>query len=109
MEPTATSPTTPEAGSGGRDGIGPRDIAVAKLGALLGFLVLLSTSYHLRTEVLALNRIRFSADDARADYELKRLQETYPERPPFLPEPCRLTGPRPAARSSIRCPWVSIR
>jgi hypothetical protein len=27
-----------------------------------------------------LNRIRFSADEARADYELKRLQETYPER-----------------------------
>ena len=46
------------------------NVAVAKLGALLGFLVLLSSSYYLRTEVLALNRIRFSADEARADYEL---------------------------------------
>jgi hypothetical protein len=59
---------------------GPRGTAAAKMCVLLGFLVLLSTSYYLRTEVLALNRIRFSADEARADYELKRLRETYPER-----------------------------
>ena len=80
MEPTATSPTSPATGSGSRDLPGRRDIAVAKVSTLLGFLVLLSSSYYLRTEVLALNRIRFSADEARADYELKRLQETYPER-----------------------------
>lgn len=59
---------------------GPRGIVTAKLSSLLGFLVLLSSSYYLRSEVLELNRIRFSADQARADQERKRLQETYPER-----------------------------
>lgn len=78
MEHTAASPTSD--GSGSRDTRGPRSVGIAKLSALLGFLVLLSTSYYLRTEVLELNRIRFSADEARAEYELKRLQETYPER-----------------------------
>src|SRR5829696_3300272 len=80
MEPTASSPTSPGAGAGSRDMPGTRGNAAAKLCVLLGFLVLLSSSYYLRTEVLALNRIRFSADEARADYELKRLQVTYPER-----------------------------
>src|SRR5690349_17887556 len=64
MDSTVSSPTSP----------------AAKRIVLLGFLVLLSSSYYLRTEVLELNRIRFSADEARADFELKRLQETYPER-----------------------------
>jgi len=59
---------------------GPRDIVIAKVSCLIGFLVLLSSTYYLRTEVLALNRIRFSADEARADFELKRLQESYPDR-----------------------------
>lgn len=58
----------------------PWMIGLAKVCAWLGFLVLLSSSYYLRTEVLALNRIRFSADEARADYELKRLKEMNPER-----------------------------
>src|SRR4051794_32830347 len=77
MEPMAASPTSD--GPGSRDTRGPRSIGIAKLSALLGFLVLLSASYYLRTEVLELNRIRFSADEARAEYELKRLQVTYPE------------------------------
>lgn len=59
---------------------GTKGIVAAKVSVLLGFLVLLSSSYYLRTELLALNRIRFSADEARADFELKRLKETYPER-----------------------------
>jgi hypothetical protein len=80
MEPTAPSPTSSAAGAGNRDRPGPRGHAAARLCVLLGFLVLLSSSYYLRTEVLALNRIRFSADEARADYELKRLRESYPER-----------------------------
>jgi hypothetical protein len=78
MEFTAAPPTSD--GSGSRDPRGPRGVGIAKLSALLGFLALLSTSYYLRAEVLELNRIRFSADEARAGYELKRLQETYPER-----------------------------
>src|SRR5829696_830340 len=80
MEPTASSPTSPGAGAGSRDMPGTRGNAAAKLCVLLGFLVLLSSSYYLRTEVLELNRIRFSADEARANYELKRLRESYPER-----------------------------
>lgn len=74
MEPSAASPVHPAAVPGARG------LVVARLSVLLGFLVLLSSSYYIRTEVLALNRIRFSADEARADYERKRLQETYPER-----------------------------
>ncbi len=72
MEPTAPYPEPRSAGT--------RGIAAAKVMAILGFLVLLSSSYYLRTEVLMLNRIRFSADEARADYEIKRLQDSFPER-----------------------------
>ena len=57
-----------------------RRIAVAKSVAILGFLTLLSTTYYLRGEVLALNRIRFSADDARAEHELERMRASFPER-----------------------------
>ena len=77
MEPTGTS-TTPMSDSRGESS--PRGCTIAKLCVLGGFLVLLSSSYYLRTEVLALNRIRFSADEARADFELKRLREAGPER-----------------------------
>lgn len=72
MVPISLDPESPQAGT--------RGIALAKFLAILGFLVLLSSSYYLRTEVLMLNRIRFSADEARADYELKRLQDSYPDR-----------------------------
>ena len=37
-----------------------------RLYAMVGFLVLLSATYYLRREVLALNQIRFAADQARA-------------------------------------------
>ena len=57
-----------------------RRVTSAKAIAILGFLVLLSTTYSLRTEVLSLNRIGFSADDARAAYDLRRSRETYPQR-----------------------------
>ncbi len=57
-----------------------RRIILAKALVILGFLVLLSTTYQLRTEVLALNRIHFSADNARAAYDLERMKQTYPER-----------------------------
>ena len=55
-------------------------IAVAKVLAIVGFLVLLGTSYFLRGEVLALNRIRFSADEAKAEHEMKQLAKSYPDR-----------------------------
>lgn len=55
-------------------------IVGAKILTMLGFLVLLSTTYILRGEALTLSRIGFSADKAKADLEHKRVVETYPER-----------------------------
>lgn len=59
---------------GSRCGIG-----LAKLASIVGFLVLLSSTYYLRSEVLTLNKIRFSADEARASYEMQQLKENYPD------------------------------
>jgi hypothetical protein len=56
----------------------PRCITLAKLVACLGFLVLLSTTYLLRTEILALNELRFSADETRAQSDLKDHEAAYP-------------------------------
>ncbi len=56
----------------------PRLIAAAKMVAILGFMVLLSSTYYLRSEVLTLNRIGFSADQARSEYEMERAKEDYP-------------------------------
>ena len=58
----------------------PRRIVLAKTSSIVGFLALLSTTYYLRSEVLELSRIRFSADDARARHELERMKQAYPER-----------------------------
>ncbi len=56
----------------------PKCLTTAKLIAICGFLVLLSSTYFLRTEVLKLNSIRFSADEARAKYQLQQVEEDYP-------------------------------
>ena len=56
----------------------PRCLALAKVIAILGFMVLLSSTYFLRTEVLKLNEIRFSADEARSKYELEQQEKDYP-------------------------------
>jgi hypothetical protein len=55
----------------------PKCIVAAKLIAGVGFLGLLCSTYYLRSEVLALNAIGFSADNARAEYDLKRLKEDF--------------------------------
>jgi len=57
-----------------------KTILVAKLGSLIGFLALVICSYYLRSEVLALSHIKFSADEVRASNDLKRLRESYPDR-----------------------------
>ena len=57
---------------------GNRSLAAAKLVSILGFLVLLGSTYFLRSEVLTLNSIRFSADEARAEYELQQRKKNYP-------------------------------
>jgi len=58
----------------------PRNLLVAKASALLGFLVLVTCSYYLRSEVLALSHIKFSADELRAANQLKDRRESYPDR-----------------------------
>ncbi len=55
-----------------------RCLAVAKVVAILGFAVLLSSTYFLRTEVLKLNEIRFSADETRSKYEIEQSEKDYP-------------------------------
>ena len=49
-----------------------RPIVGAKALVMLGFLVLLSTTYTLRGEALTLSRIGFSADKAKADLDEAR-------------------------------------
>lgn len=55
-------------------------INVAKLMVLLGFLFLIVSTYYLRSEVLALSHIKFSADEFRSANELEQLRESYPDR-----------------------------
>jgi hypothetical protein len=58
----------------------PKIITIAKLASLLGFLSLVVCTYFLRSEVLALSHIKFSADEIRANNNLERLRESYPQR-----------------------------
>ena len=57
-----------------------RGIKIAKVIGIGGFLVLLFTTYYLRSQVLKLNTIRFSAENVRTDEDLKERKETYPVR-----------------------------
>jgi hypothetical protein len=57
-----------------------KPIVVAKLMALIGFLSLVVCTYYLRSEVLALSHIRFSADEVSAANDLKQVRESYPDR-----------------------------
>ena len=55
-----------------------RRIGTAKVVSLVGFLVLLSSTYYLRSEVLTLNKIRFSSDETRAEYDLAQVKKDFP-------------------------------
>ncbi len=55
-----------------------RGMAAAKVLSVVGFLVLLASTYYLRSEVLTLNEIHFSGDEARAEYGLAQLKKDYP-------------------------------
>ena len=57
-----------------------RRIVVAKLLAISGFLVLLLITYWLRSEVLSLSRIHFSADEKKVELERERNKEAFPDR-----------------------------
>ena len=55
-----------------------RGIGTAKVLSVVGFLVLLASTYYLRSEVLTLNKIHFSGDETRAKYDLAQLKKDYP-------------------------------
>ncbi len=57
-----------------------RSITTAKCVSIIAFLVLLSATYYLRSEVLELNTIHFSSNNVRADERIKDLKESYPLR-----------------------------
>ena len=57
-----------------------RGIKIAKVIGIGGFLVLLFSTYYLRSQVLKLNTIRFSAENVKGDENLKERKETYPFR-----------------------------
>ncbi len=59
---------------------GERRIVAAKLLAISGFLVLLVITYWLRSEVLGLSRIHFSADEKQVELEQQRYRESFPDR-----------------------------
>ena len=48
--------------------------------ALLGFLALVVCTYYLRSEVLTLSHLRFSADEVRVANELEQFRESHPDR-----------------------------
>ena len=54
-------------------------IVAAKVFAMTGFLVLLVITYWLRSEVLGLSRILFSAEEKRVELELQRNRESFPD------------------------------
>jgi len=55
-------------------------IAIVKGVTIVAFMVTLSTTYYLRSEVLELNRIRFSSDNLRAEEKLQEMKRSYPTR-----------------------------
>ena len=57
-----------------------RALNVTKLITILAFMVTLSGTYYLRSEVLTLNKIRFSAYNIGADDKLRRMSESHPAR-----------------------------
>lgn len=59
---------------------GERRIVAAKLLVITGFLTLLVITYWLRSEVLGLSRIHFSADQKKVELQQQRTRESFPER-----------------------------
>jgi len=57
-----------------------KTLALVKCMTILAFIVTLWSTYYLRSEVLELNRIRFSSDNVRVDQDLTEMKESYPTR-----------------------------
>jgi len=55
-------------------------LAIVKGVTIAAFMVTLSTTYYLRSEVLELNRIRFSSENVQAEERLREMKESYPSR-----------------------------
>jgi hypothetical protein len=55
-------------------------LTIARLVTIAAFMVTLSATYYLRSEVLTLNKIRFSADNVRAEDALREMTESHPVR-----------------------------
>jgi hypothetical protein len=47
---------------------------------IIAFIVTLFSTYYIRSEVLTLNKIRFSAENVRADEDVRSLTESFPVR-----------------------------
>src|SRR5688500_3778477 len=56
-----------------------RGVRFAKVLAIVGFLALVTCTYFLRWQLMELNRVRTSADHARAEHQAKRLVESHPQ------------------------------
>ena len=57
-----------------------RNLSIVKLCSVAGFLVLLSSTYYLRSEAVRLNEIRFRADDTVARYNLEQHTANHDQR-----------------------------
>lgn len=57
-----------------------RALAMVKGLTIAAFVMTLFSTYYLRSEVLALNKIRFSAENLRADEDLREMTEFHPVR-----------------------------
>ena len=58
----------------------PLTLTIARLITIAAFMVTLSATYYLRSEVLTLNKIRYSADNVRAEDTLRDMTESHPVR-----------------------------
>ncbi len=58
----------------------PRILTAIKGVTIAGFLVLLCSTYFLRSEVIRLNEIRFRADDALAKHNLQEHRNAHDDR-----------------------------
>ncbi len=57
-----------------------RSLVAAKYAAIAAFVVTLFSTYYLRSEVLNLSKIRFSAGQLKAEEEQRERKRSYPER-----------------------------
>lgn len=57
-----------------------KTLPVIKCVTIAAFMVTLCTTYYLRSEVLKLNKIRFSSENVRAEENLREMKESYPIR-----------------------------